>query len=62
MYRILTTSKVCVILFLSSGRNVLAGILDPSCIGYDCLKEYVDLDDGVYKWEDTGRRIQVAAR
>lgn len=25
-----------------------------SCEGYDCLKQYVDKDDGFYKYEDTG--------
>ena len=61
--KIHTISKICALLYLFlSGPNVLAGILEPGCIGYDCLKEYVDFDDGAYSWEDTGRRIQVAAR
>ena len=61
--KILTISKICALVHLLSGTNVLsAGILEPGCIGYDCLKEYVDFDDGAYNWEDTGRRIQVAAR
>ena len=57
-----TISKICALLYLLSGPIVLAGILEPGCIGHDCLKEYVDFDDGAYSWEDTGRRIQVAAR
>ena len=61
--KILTISKICALLYsLLSGPKVLASILDPGCVGYDCLKEYVDFDDGAYNWEDTGRRIEVAAR
>ena len=60
MPKILAIPKVCAILYVLSA--VLASDLNPSCIGYDCLKEYVDLDDGAYKWEDTGRRIHVPAR
>ena len=62
MPKILPISKICAILYVLSATNVSASALNPSCIGYDCLKEYVDLDDGAYKWEDTGRRIHVPAR
>jgi len=61
MPKILPISKICAILYVLSATNVSASALNPSCIGYDCLKEYVDLDDGAYKWEDTGRRIHVPA-
>ena len=54
--------KVFAFFYFLSGTHVLAGVLDQSCIGYDCLKDYIDLEDGAYKWEDTGRRIHVAAR
>merc|ERR1711936_181740 len=30
-----------------------------TCVGYDCLKEYVDLEDGAYSWSDTGHRLRV---
>jgi len=30
-----------------------------TCTGYDCLKEYVDLEDGAYSWSDTGHRLRV---
>ena len=62
MPKIIAISKFCTVFYILLAPNVLASVLDPSCIGYDCLKEYVDLDDGAYKWEDTGRRIHVEAR
>ena len=31
---------------------------DP-CVGYDCLQEYVFMEDGAYSWLDTGHRIRV---
>ena len=62
MPKILAISKIYTFLYLLSAHNVLASVLEANCIGYDCLKEYVDLDDGAYKWEDTGRRIHVPAR
>ena len=28
-----------------------------SCTGFDCLKEYVEKDDGAFEWKDTGKRL-----
>ena len=28
-----------------------------SCTGFDCLKEYVEKDDGGFEWKDTGKRL-----
>merc|ERR1712130_372699 len=30
-----------------------------ACTGYECLKEYVDLEDGAYSWADTHHRLRV---
>ena len=30
-----------------------------SCMGYDCLKAYVDRDEPLYKWADLGHRLEV---
>jgi len=38
----------------------LRGSLGQACVGYDCLKEYVEREDGAYTWSDTGERIVVS--
>lgn len=42
-------------------RNIAALLLicslsvcSAECEGYDCLKQYVDKDDGMFQWEETG--------
>ncbi len=27
------------------------------CQGFECLKNYVDKDDGAFSWSDTGKRL-----
>ena len=30
-----------------------------SCMGFDCLKAYVDRDEPLHKWADLGHRLEV---
>ena len=32
-------------------------VKEMSCTGFDCLKEYVEKDDGAFEWKDTGKRL-----
>ena len=29
------------------------------CIGYECLKNYIDRPEPLYRWEDIGHRLEV---
>ena len=45
---------------LCSGCNysdVLTSKKEMSCTGFDCLKNYVEKDDGAFEWKDTGKRL-----
>ena len=33
-------------------------LIESACVGYDCLKEYIDKPDSNYAWKDTGIRLQ----
>ena len=37
--------------------NSTRTIADAPCSGFECLKQYVDKDDGIFSWTDTGIRL-----
>merc|ERR1712130_1066230 len=55
----LSLSHLFLLLLFPIFSALLSTTYAQTCAGYDCLKEYVDLEDGAYSWTDTGHRLRV---